>query len=65
VGAFAGATLLTPLYALDFRLPLFVLGAGYGFCVLVGGLLIRRAERQGLVGTPAAMPASASAAPGG
>jgi MFS family permease len=65
MGAFAGANLLTPLYALDFRLPLFVLGAGYGLCVLAGGLLIRRAEHQGLVGAPAAMPASASAAPGG
>lgn len=52
VGAFAGANLLTPLYALDFRLPLFALGAGYGVCILVGGLLIRRAERHGLLGGP-------------
>jgi MFS family permease len=65
VGAFAGATLLTPLYSLDFRLPLFVLGAGYGLCVLAGGLLIRRAEHQGLVSTPAALPAPAGATPGG
>jgi MFS family permease len=64
VGAFAGATLLTPLYALDFRLPLFVLGAGYGVCVLAGGLLIRHAERQGLVGGPTAVPAPAAASPG-
>jgi DHA1 family multidrug resistance protein-like MFS transporter len=64
MGAFAGANLLTPLYTLDFRLPLFVLGAGYGLCVLVGGLLIRRAERHGLVGEPAAAPTPAGAAPG-
>jgi MFS family permease len=62
VGAFAGANLLTPLYALDFRLPLFVLGAGYGLCILAGGLLIRRAERHGLVGGPTIMPAPAGAA---
>jgi MFS family permease len=64
LGAFAGATLLTPLYALDFRLPLFALGAGYGLCILVGGLLIRRAERHGLIGGPGAVPAPAGAAPG-
>lgn len=65
VGAFAGASLLAPLYALDFRLPLFVLGAGYGLCILAGGLLIRRAERHGLVGGPTALSASAGAALGG
>src|SRR5215469_4324026 len=65
VGAFVGANLFTPLYALDFRLPLFALGAGYGICILAGGLLIRRAERFGLVGTPAAQPTPAGAAPGG
>jgi MFS family permease len=64
-GAFAGANLLTPLYALDFRLPLFALGAGYGLCILAGGLLIRRAERRGLVGGPVALPARAAGAPGG
>jgi MFS family permease len=63
-GAFAGANLLAPLYALDFRLPLFVLGAGYGLCVLAGGWLVRRAERYGLVIEPAATPAPVSAAPG-
>jgi MFS family permease len=59
IGAFVGANLLTPLYTLDFRLPLFALGAGYGACVLVGGLLIRRAERRGLVGMPTVSPAPA------
>jgi MFS family permease len=63
VGAFTGSNLLTPLYALDFRLPLFVLGAGYGLCILAGGLLIRRAERRGLVGGPAATPVTVGAAP--
>jgi MFS family permease len=47
LGAFAGANALTPLYALNFRLPLFALGAGYGACVVVGGLLVRRAEARG------------------
>lgn len=46
VGAFVGANALPPLYALDFRLPLFALGAGYGFCVLVGGFVVRRSERR-------------------
>jgi hypothetical protein len=63
VGAFAGANLLTPIYALDYRLPLFVMGAGYGLCILVGGLLIRYAESHGLVGGPAAMPSPALEAP--
>jgi MFS family permease len=64
MGAFAGSNLLTPLYALDFRLPLFVLGGGYGLCILAGGLLIRRAERHGLVtGGHAAMPVTVGAAP--
>lgn len=47
-GAFVGANALTPLYALNFRLPLFALGAAYGLCVLVGGLLVRRAEARGV-----------------
>jgi MFS family permease len=52
LGAFVGANALPPLYALDFRLPLFAMGGGYGLCVLVGGLLVRRGERrrQGVVG---------------
>jgi MFS family permease len=65
VGAFVGANLLTPLYAVDFRLPLFALGAGYGLCVLAGGWLVRRAEFHGLVSGPVASPAPAGAAPGG
>ena len=48
MGAFVGANVLTPLYALNFRLPLFALGAAYGVCVLVGGLLVRRSEARGM-----------------
>ena len=47
-GAFVGANMLTPLYALNFRLPLFAIGAVYGLCVLIGGLLVRRSEARGL-----------------
>lgn len=47
-GAFVGANALTPLYALNFRLPLFALGAAYGLCVVVGGLLVRRSESRGI-----------------
>ncbi|MGZ3668172.1 MAG: MFS transporter [Ktedonobacterales bacterium] len=47
-GAFVGANALTPLYALNFRLPLFALGAAYGLCVPVGGLLVRRSEARGI-----------------
>jgi len=51
-GAFAGASGLTVLYGLDFRLPLFAMGAAYGCCVLLGGLMIRRSEARGLVAGP-------------
>ena len=34
------------LYGISFRYPLFAIGIGYGICVLIGGLLIRRAERK-------------------
>ena len=46
-GAFAGANVLTPLYALNSRLPLFALAVGYGRCVVVGGLMVRRSEARG------------------
>ncbi len=52
IGAFVGANILTPLYAVNFRLPLFALGAFYGACVLAGGLMIRSAEARRLVATP-------------
>ncbi len=46
IGAFVGSSGFTPLYHLNFRLPLFVMGIAYGICVLVGGLLIRLAEKR-------------------
>ncbi len=49
LGAFIGASSFSSLYTLSFRYPLFVLGIGYGSCVLIGGLLIRRAERRALL----------------
>ncbi len=45
--AFVAANALTVLYGIDYRLPLFVMAAGFGLCVLVGGTLIRLAERHG------------------
>lgn len=45
-GAFIGASGFSTLYTINFRYPLFALGLGYGLCVLIGGLLIRRAERR-------------------
>lgn len=45
-GAFVGANALPPLYAIDFRVPLFAIGAGYGVCVVIGGLIVRHSERR-------------------
>ena len=44
--AFVAANVLSLFYGLDFRLPLFVMAASFGLCVLVGGALIRYAERR-------------------
>ncbi len=44
IGAFTGASGFSPLYALNFRLPLFVMGIGFGICVLIGSMLIRISE---------------------
>ncbi len=41
VGAFAGATVFVPLYAISFRLPLIALATGYAVLVMVGGLMVR------------------------
>ncbi len=46
IGSFVGANVFTVLYAWNFRAPLFAIGLGYGTCVLIGGLLIRRAEKK-------------------
>jgi MFS family permease len=44
IGAFVGANGFSVLYEWNFRLPLFAMGLGYGTCVLIGGLMIRRSE---------------------
>lgn len=46
VGGFVGASGCSFLYGLNFRLPLFTIGALLGICVLVGGILIRVAESR-------------------
>lgn len=46
IGAFVGANVFSVLYGWNFRAPLFALGVGYGACILIGGLLIRRAEQK-------------------
>jgi MFS family permease len=46
IGAFVGASGFTPLYAINFRLPLFAMGTAFGVCVLIGGILIRISERK-------------------
>src|SRR5579872_644442 len=53
--SFLAANLFTLLYAINFRLPLFVMGALFGLCVIAGGSLIRLSEQRGLVpgGRPA------------
>jgi MFS family permease len=63
VGAMVGANALTPLYGLDFRLPLFALGVGYGLCVLVGGSMVRRSERRRLGAAVAASGIALPSAP--
>jgi MFS family permease len=46
IGAFAGASGFGPLYAINFRLPLFVMGIAFGVCVLIGGTIIRFSETR-------------------
>lgn len=46
LGGFVGANGFSILYGWNFRYPLFALGFGYGLCVLIGGLLIRKAESR-------------------
>src|SRR6266487_3235900 len=48
VGGFAGASGCSFLYGLNFRLPLFAIGAIFGLCVLIGGILIRISESGNL-----------------
>ncbi|HYP20110.1 MAG TPA: MFS transporter, partial [Chloroflexia bacterium] len=51
-GAFVGANGLTWLYEVDYRLPLFGLGAAFGICVLVGGFIVRLSESRRMSGGP-------------
>ncbi len=46
LGGFVGANGFSLLYGWNFRYPLFAIGIGYGLCVLIGGLLIRKAEKR-------------------
>ncbi len=46
VGGFFGASGCSLLYGLNFRLPLFAIGAGFGICVLTGGILVRISESR-------------------
>ncbi|MBA2681625.1 MAG: MFS transporter [Ktedonobacteraceae bacterium] len=46
IGAFIGASGFTPLYAINFRLPLFIMAAVFGVCVLIGSALIRLSEKK-------------------
>ena len=46
MGAFIGNSGFGSLYAINFHLPLLIIGLAYGICVLTGGLLIRAAEQR-------------------
>jgi MFS family permease len=46
VGGFVGASGCSFLYGLNFRLPLFAIGIGFGICVLTGGILVRISESR-------------------
>lgn len=46
IGSFIGASVFTTLYTLNFRLPLFVIAVVYGTCVIIGGTMIRVAEKK-------------------
>ncbi len=48
IGAFVGANIFSPLYGLNYRLPLFVLGIAYGLFIIVGGSMIHHAEARDL-----------------
>ncbi|MDQ2743849.1 MAG: MFS transporter [Chloroflexota bacterium] len=42
--AFLASAVLPALYAVNYRLPIFAVGALFGLCIVVGGLLVRRSE---------------------
>ena len=43
-GAFCAANILTILYGVDYRLPMFAMAAAFSLCVVAGGALVRMAE---------------------
>jgi MFS family permease len=47
-GAFIAANTPSALYGVNFRLPLFVMAAAFGVCVLIGGTMVRIAEGRTL-----------------
>lgn len=51
-GGFIGSNGFSLLYGVNFRLPLFAIGAAYGICVLLGSAMMRIAESRGLVAGP-------------
>jgi MFS family permease len=51
VGAFFGANVLSPLYGINFRLPLFSMGILFGLCVIAGSILVRLSEGRKTTGT--------------
>ena len=63
IGALAGASIFVPLYAIDYRLPILALGAGYGLLILVGGVLIALFPARGGPTVPPDGGAKASAVP--
>jgi MFS family permease len=60
VSAFIAANVLSWLYGINFRLPLFTMGAGFGLCVLVGWSLIRVSERRSAAVVRGEKPVAAS-----
>jgi MFS family permease len=46
IGGFVGSTLSSYFYGINFRLPLFAIGAMFGLCALIGGLLVKAAENR-------------------
>ncbi len=49
LGAFVGNSGFGPLYEINFRFPMFAIGAAFCVCVLIGGLLIRVVERRAIL----------------
>jgi MFS family permease len=56
IGAFFGANVFSPLYAINYRLPLFTMGTIFGLCVIVGGIMVRISEARRKVSEAVAEP---------